>query len=75
MVRNWPLAVSVMRSPIARRLHRSPRRSEIRSTHRSRDLGADSEKLAAKPRICSGRATEAAKRIGFVSEAGPTAAG
>ena len=49
------LACTVPENPSAnsRRLHRPQRRSEIGSTHRSRNLKTDSEKLAAKLRNCS----------------------
>lgn len=44
-------------------MHRSPRRSEIGSTHRSRILGTDSEKTAAKRLIFSDVRIYASERI------------
>ena len=50
------------------RMHRPTLRSEIGSTHRSRNLATDSEKVAAKPRICFGLTTETPNGICFESE-------
>ncbi len=54
------------------RLHRPKRRSEIASTRSSQIFGPGSEETAPKPLTCIGVVTEAAERICFVREAGPT---